>query len=275
MTTTWYLVRHVPDLRRKEPRNVGVILDSPDGWYSRFLGEDDSGDIEARQLRSYRDINLDVYRTWVSYFKRKASDDRWRDVERLQAKRRSNYYAEIGGQEFDAHESTRALLERLYLDLVVPVGSAIDGLPSATASHPGIADRLKDGARRIFREVGVAPIEDAQVSGKFGERSIPLYFGFRYDNGQPHLMDIAVRRSRPDLAAADARELNARIVGARDANVASSFLAFYSSADFPASRIDEIIIPLEEVAHCIDLSGGKEAEETFAHVTHALDSGDS
>lgn len=270
MTTTWYLVRHVPDLRRKEPRNVGVVLSSPDGWQSRFLGENDAGEIETKQLRPYRDINLDVYRSWISYFKRKASDDRWRDVERLQSKRRSNYYAELGGQEFDTQEPIESLLDRLYLDLVVPPGTTADsGAPTAGTNR--IADRLREGARRIFRATGVTPLENTQVSGKFGDRSIPINFGFRYDNGQPHLMDIAVHRQKIEHAAADARELSARMLAAREADVASSFLAFYSSTDFPADRLEEIIVPLEEVAHCIDISGEKEAEETFARITHALE----
>lgn len=55
MNTPRYLIaKYIPDLRRMEPRNIGVIVWSPQGVAARFAAEkaDTDGDVDGRSLPS-------------------------------------------------------------------------------------------------------------------------------------------------------------------------------------------------------------------------------
>jgi hypothetical protein len=64
-----YLVaKHVPDIRRFEPRNIGVILWTPDGFSARFLGEDTRGHFDGRKRPSFvRDSQM--YGEWIRFWR--------------------------------------------------------------------------------------------------------------------------------------------------------------------------------------------------------------
>lgn len=66
-----YLVaKYVPDLRRMEPQNVGVIVWSPYGVEARFAAENTatSGEIDGRRARSYVN-SLNTYKQWVQFWR--------------------------------------------------------------------------------------------------------------------------------------------------------------------------------------------------------------
>ncbi len=71
MTPPRYLLaKYVPDLRRFEPHNIGVIVWSPDALEARFIGEkaDAPGVVDGRRAPSFiRD--LDAYRGWIQYWR--------------------------------------------------------------------------------------------------------------------------------------------------------------------------------------------------------------
>ena len=68
-TPKYLLAKYVPDLRRGEPRNVGVIVWSPDGVEARFVGEKPGrpGDIDGRSVPSFV-TSPAAYRQWVEYW---------------------------------------------------------------------------------------------------------------------------------------------------------------------------------------------------------------
>lgn len=258
MTATWFLVRHVHDLRRREPRNVGVIVRTGEGeWLARFLGETEAGEVDARRLAD-APMSLDAYKSWVEYFRRKLSDERWGDVERLQRRRsRSNYFAEEGGRLIEDDRTSQAeLIGRLYTELVAEPES----LASSIAEHrQTVARRLTTAAAGILSEAGLAVSKKVDVPAVFGEHRTTVPFLFRHVNGQPHLMDIVQRHARVEDMAADARELSARVVAARAAGSATSFFSFYSAKLLPEDRADQILIPLEEVTHTVDIDDETDA----------------
>ena len=109
----WYVAKYMSDLRRREPRNVGVIL-SVDGRLSaRFQGERDDGELDGRRARMVG--SLDNYRDWVHYWRtfRLAAD--------LPLVRRAtdNYYLERGGQQLAGTAiDSDAFLSQLFFQLV-------------------------------------------------------------------------------------------------------------------------------------------------------------
>jgi hypothetical protein len=257
MTATWYLVKHVPDLRRREPRNVGLLLKTPEGWLTRFVGEGTNGSIDGRKL-PHSTINTEVYKTWVDYFRRKASDDGWSDVERMQRRKGSNYVAELGGHLIEEQASWDDVLNRLYADLV-------DTDQSRRESRETPLDHLLNGVEHVFGAAGIVAEREVRVDAQFDPGGVltTVPFRFSFVNGQQHLMDVVHEHVKLEQAAAEARELRARVDAARLAGVARSFVAFYASSIVPAEEIDQILLPVEEVSHVVDVDRPDDAVDTM------------
>jgi hypothetical protein len=64
MTLTWHLLKYLPDLRRGEPVNVGVVLQHEDAFITRFRDIDD-GKV-TRSARSWCSEPRN-YEQWVKY----------------------------------------------------------------------------------------------------------------------------------------------------------------------------------------------------------------
>jgi len=70
-TAARYLIaKYIPDVQRMEPRNIGIIVWSPDGVEARFAAEhqDRPGDVDARNLPLF--VNSQgTYKQWVSFWR--------------------------------------------------------------------------------------------------------------------------------------------------------------------------------------------------------------
>jgi hypothetical protein len=66
--TRYFIVQHVANLFRREPRNVGVIVELRGQRYARFFGEETAGQLNLRSL-----VGIDypeVYGQWIDYWRR-------------------------------------------------------------------------------------------------------------------------------------------------------------------------------------------------------------
>jgi hypothetical protein len=256
MTATWYLVRHVPDLRRREPKNVGVVLRTGAGsWLSKFVGETDEGILRRRDVpRSF--ANFEVYESWVDYFRRKLSDEAWGDVEHLQSRRKGNYFAERGGQIFDDRPDWKAELDALFSDLVK--------LPEKKRVKSPLAF-IRREVDSIFDAVELPVIREVRIEADYDGRRTTVPFRYEYVNGQPHIMDIV--QVHATNAAADARELRSRFEAVRVAGAANSFVSFFSSKYLDEEHIDDILAPIERLSLAVDVDNREVAIETVARLT--------
>src|SRR5690625_3814162 len=94
----WYVDKCLPDLRRREPRNVGILLDIHGQWYSRYRAQDPvDGTIDGRKLPRGLSLKADAFRAWIEYFDRKAKSNEWEDVMNLPSSRPRRIYVEPGG----------------------------------------------------------------------------------------------------------------------------------------------------------------------------------
>ncbi|MDB2686981.1 hypothetical protein N9Y42_07185 [Mariniblastus sp.] len=70
----YYIVQHVPDLFRREARNVGVIIEDANGNLDgQFFGESTSGKIDGRSVKQFE--NADIYLQWVKFWRRTMRKD--------------------------------------------------------------------------------------------------------------------------------------------------------------------------------------------------------
>lgn len=105
----------MPDLRRREPRNVGVVLFAGSQTLMRFRGQRPNGSIDGRSARA---AELEVYKGWIAYWQylaqSGAAGQEWYS-------RRSfdNYWLEPGGQLLSGESvEPSAMLTELYETLV-------------------------------------------------------------------------------------------------------------------------------------------------------------
>ena len=190
MTLQWYMIKHVPDLVRREPRNIGVILvGDGDVRLSRFLGETDDGDIDGRAVPQFG--NHLVYKAWVRQWRRLRDEG----LEALAAQARagreagSSFYLEEGGRWLAGRAPDRP--EELLADLY-------SGLVREDAAPP-VADDVRTLSNRLFRRLNINRRVRERASLSVHLRGVPdeLWFDYRYDNGRPNLMQ------RVGLAGAD------------------------------------------------------------------------
>jgi hypothetical protein len=75
---TFLVAKYIPDSRRMEPRNIGVILWADGKTAVRFIGETDGPEVVApdRYPSFIKHKNYTVYRDWVKY---------WRDLSAAEA----------------------------------------------------------------------------------------------------------------------------------------------------------------------------------------------
>lgn len=110
----WFVAKYMSDLRRREPRNVGVILSVDGQLVMRFLGER-NGEMDARKARLV--ASSTNYKDWVHF---------WRSLRHAQdlpliRGATDNYYIERGGHRLvGAEEDPQALLDTLYAQIVAP-----------------------------------------------------------------------------------------------------------------------------------------------------------
>jgi hypothetical protein len=114
--TKYLLAKYIPDLRRQEPRNIGIIVWSSEGLEARFLGErdDDADTIDGRCVPPFV-TSLNAYKQWVRYWRTEIEKSEIKPVsggepvakdlpeftEVLKTANRGNFVLEDGGRLLD------------------------------------------------------------------------------------------------------------------------------------------------------------------------------
>lgn len=243
-TGTWYVVKYMEDLKRREPRNVGVALLGPEGWDLRFFAEGEPGEVDGRAARRLQ-LKKPVYEAWVDYYRRSLTNEGGSGPEvvlKEQTRRRRNFFLELGGRVLEVESSWPNELDTLYRSMVSD--------PTLKASEDGFD--LKHAVDEVFRQAGINPQRSVELAAPYrsGGASAPIKFDYQYVNGQTHLMD-AVSLASPN-ALALAQSFESRTAAIRNAHLANHFVAFVSTAHAKHS-LDDVMPPLEAVADVVDV----------------------
>lgn len=84
---TWYLVQYIPNLERMEARNVGVVLHQGDSWENLFTAPPAD--------------HVEIFLSWINYFRRKAAEGKWDDAVNYTQRRAVNYVVRLAGHSSD------------------------------------------------------------------------------------------------------------------------------------------------------------------------------
>lgn len=162
---TYLIAQYMDDVFRREVRNVGVIVKKAERLSARFLGEVD-GRIDGRKLGAFH--HPDVYRQWVSYWRRTMATDP-DAFTTLRSTSRANFLVIDGGLAADTgDDGADAIAAYLYGVLVSESGwdtplnasDASDATAAATVAIP----KLHTDIANTFRQVNILATATDQPS---------------------------------------------------------------------------------------------------------------
>jgi hypothetical protein len=146
----YFIAQHIPDVMRRETRNVGVFVHKGDEVSCRFFGEDPaSGKIDGRQLKSFRSPK--AYRQWVKHWRRTVTLGKDELEDRLTSRGGINYLVIPGGEvTATGTDSAREICSYLYSLLVSEGGlrEALGGVDEPEDSTAGMKKEITSELRR-------------------------------------------------------------------------------------------------------------------------------
>ena len=209
MRPYWLIAKYIPDMRRREPFNIGVILCHENGVRWRFLAQKADGSVDGRKLRWAG--SAANYKAWLTFWEHEFRNG---GVERALARvNDSNYFLEIGGERVIGADDMDAdsMLDDLYTALVEASPDrdtlSITRLSDTVLNRLGIREQVVTNFRYT---VDVANDVRDEIA-----------FDYRYDNGAINLMH------RVQLSAADERSWEA---------AHSAAWAFQQAAQHPVDK---------------------------------------
>lgn len=257
MDAAWHLIQYTADMRRREPRNIGVAVEIDGVWAIQLVGTDDEGVVDGRSLRRFG-LTKDAYEGWAEYYRNMILSGNYPQVLRSQLKRPTEFRLLAGGY-LETSRSAQDTAANLFADLVHR---------DEVASEP----HAKALRRKVERTLEVAQIQaqpDVTVEAKWGpsgSASDDVEFDYSYMNGQRHLMHrLQLHHPSADQAKVVSRDFNARVEGARSAGAARSFVAFYSAEALDAMG-DGVLSPAWRVATTIDVDQPEEAADQLLQI---------
>lgn len=264
MKAQWLVAKYVPDLKRREPQNVGVLLRMGDLVLSRFKGERPDRTINGQLVKGWVG-DLNTYKAWVEYW-RKTGYAGWEAKRSTRARSSAqSYFLELGGERIVGNDKTHPedLLDDLYQLLVERESErqiGVRGLSEGVFEKLAIQDRLQRDCR-----IMVPSSRDAS------EIEDELFFDYRFDNGKVNLFQ-AVSLTYPDgrtwmhvHAAAWAFE---KMIAYQGAHAAGSQMFALVKARKHNSEAERQMGLLARHAEVLDVAAQDAAASRLAHLLH-------
>lgn len=253
----WHLVQFTADMRRREPRNVGVAVTVGEEWRLRLFAVDPKTHaVDGRALRRMQ-LTKDDYAAWVEYYTLMMGDGGVDRIRRSQRMRPAEFRMIVGGQT-ELHTDLDSFIENLFGEMV----------QADKTSHDDPSKELRRRVEKVLDIADISPAPDFVVPGKWGDAADAIPFNYGYQNGQLHLMDrLQLHQGSIERSKMIARDFNARANAAMEADSAHSFIAFYSQSAVDDVNDSSILAPLWRVGHIVDVDHiGEAAEELRAHI---------
>lgn len=251
MGATWYLLQYTADLRKHEARNMGVLVDSPEGWHMRFTALRSDGKVDGRKLRAFH-VDKHVYQSWVDYYSRRAMAGQWDEVEAYQRRRGGNFRVIKAGLHLRPEESWSVFTEVLFQELVHQ--------PS------GERNSLEDRVRAILTKALVPAEEEVELPGKWRDDDEEVLIPFDFGVTREHYQVMELVAAQPTSVLG----LKARIDAVTRVDPQTELVAFVSHGAYKSeSALDKALRPLEAVAHAIDIDDEDRAADQLREIVDA------
>lgn len=190
MSINYWIAQYVEDVFRREPRNVGVFVESEGAVAARFFGAGEGDQIDGRKLRG-RIEYPDVYRQWVDYWR---SEIKCNSIASVLAASGSHYRVIDGGCVDDVASGELADVANYLYALLVSdggIGEAL-GITEEDQAVAYLAAEVADAFKAANLMAGVDavvqhPIKHlAPITGKLNIEHKPA---FSQENGKLYVME--------------------------------------------------------------------------------------
>lgn len=255
MDAMWHLIQYIPNMRRKEPRNIGVAARVEGRWLLKLHAVDQYGRINGRALRSYG-LSKDGYEAWVRYLRARILSGELDSLFRAQRKHPAEFRIVPGGYT-EIVGSPDELIAQLYADLVAR---------EAAVSEPW-TKLLRNRVERALTMAEILPEPEIDVPARWGDdpqtdSQDVVRFNYRYVNGQTHLMDrLQLHQNSVAHAKMVANDFYARANAARAAGSAQHFIAFYSGEAVEEMNSSAMLTPMFKIATTVDVDSVSDAAD--------------
>lgn len=169
-TADWWLIQYAADLERLEPRNVGLVIDTPEGWRAQFLAESDDGRVDGRALKGLH-LRRAPFEEWISYYRRRIADGDWTVAATLAERRPSNFSVRHGGRIIEDVRDWDHRFREMFARLVDPGSTRAKNQP------------MKRAIKRILRQANIEPTERTAVRAQYGPNAAPVQIEYPYAIG--------------------------------------------------------------------------------------------
>ncbi len=142
MSAKYWIAQYIADVFRKEPRNIGVIVQLAEDTTSRFFGVSGEGKIDGRKTQGFK--YPDVYRQWVQFWQ---SELKTSGPDRCMEANASHYRIISGGSVDDIDASSIDEVANYLFAVLVSPGGLIEALDG-----PGAVDRTETAFADVVAE---------------------------------------------------------------------------------------------------------------------------
>ncbi|WP_326825839.1 hypothetical protein [Streptosporangium sp. NBC_01756] len=253
----------MPDLYRREPRNVGVVLLDQGRGCARFFGQDAASGTLNGRLASQLVPETRAYEAWVHYFMHHAANGSWQKVMDSLSRRQTfdNFYVEEGGTYECDFDDPYAVLEELFQSLV--------GESTPTPKQPLPRD-LKSLVKQVFKAAHIEdkvknkPTFPVDVSGPRSHAQTTIQFDYLYANGAMTIMErVPLSMDRRQSNVETVNEILYRIDHVLDQHDVDRFVALYHVPNSAPEEAREFLEPqlklLEAYSDVLDVGDVPEA----------------
>ena len=277
MQARYSVAKYIPDLVRGEPRNIGVVVWSPDRVEARFIAEypDRPGQIDGRSIPGFVTSPV-AYRQWVQFWRSELSRQsvsskqgrgpiRREDaafLDTIQSWNKDNFQLLDGGSILPEGGSSdlATIVQSLFEDLVAPQAEEGRDLPLESVCESIIADSEISRSPHFRRNFPVTCSLGNGVMENFE-------FSYAYSNASLHLFQRVPFSGRKTIlrktvhdSAWTFEKVRASHIVQPDHGVA---LVLVSDDQRGNEEVLRALSVLGSVARVVDLSSPEEARAEF------------
>jgi hypothetical protein len=202
MSSVKYIIaKHVPDVFRKEPRNIGVIVWSDFGVESRFWGVDSFGFIDGRRVPEFVN-SKNAYEQWIAYWLKELKKPEIKSPDFLkfiQGGNSANYFIDDGGSILEQikKEELPKLADEIFESVVT----------AEVVDEPDTTKLINEACEEVIKTTRLANnihlYRQRLLHTSLGPNVVePIVFSYCYGNGEPLWLgqQVALRRYKSQLA---------------------------------------------------------------------------
>ncbi len=206
MSSPRYLIaKHVPDVFRKEPRNIGIVVYSDVGAETRFWGMDKYGVVDRRAIPGFVN-SKSAYEQWAVFwfetirgFSGNARFSVDALLEALQSSNRDTFFLQDAGSVLEdiSADQLPGLADELFELLIT--SEAID--------EPDTSKLINEACEKVIQQTRLAKNKSFQRHRELYPNLSPnvvekIEFSYYYGNGEPKWLgqQVALKRYKAQLA---------------------------------------------------------------------------